>query len=132
MLDEECVVPQGSDRSFVNKIKEKHKEHRRFGVLRTKPTWFSINHFAGAVHYCSDSFLEKNKDQLSQDAQDVISGAGNEFARLLFSNFLNRGGKGADTPPVTKQKKVTVSGEFKNQLTFLMDTVQETDPHFIR
>eukprot|EP00913_Durusdinium_trenchii_P025826 g24238.t1 len=65
ILDEECVVPQGSDQGFCNKLIKQHKGHRRFDEIKTKPTWFVIKHFAGPVSYCSDGFLDKNKDQLS-------------------------------------------------------------------
>eukprot|EP01071_Lankesteria_metandrocarpae_P013321 Lankesteria_metandrocarpae@DN704_c0_g1_i1.p1 len=92
MLDEECIVPQGSDRGFVNKLKDRFKDHVRFGLLRTRPVWFAVNHFAGPVNYCSDGFLEKNRDQLSADAQEAIYGCSNTFAKQLFTKFLNRGG----------------------------------------
>merc|ERR1719162_1439015 len=65
ILDEECVVPQGSDKGFCNKLIKAHKGHRRFDEIKLKPTWFVIKHFAGPVGYCTDGFLDKNKDQLS-------------------------------------------------------------------
>ena len=39
MLDEECFVPGGSDKGFCNKICKTFEKHRRFGIIRTKPTW---------------------------------------------------------------------------------------------
>ena len=54
MLDEESIVPGGSDKGYCNKIIKAHEKHRRFGKLKTKPTWFVVNHFAGPVEYSSD------------------------------------------------------------------------------
>jgi myosin V len=39
MLDEECMVPNGSDQGFVNKLVKQHKTHRRFDIIRTKQSW---------------------------------------------------------------------------------------------
>eukprot|EP00439_Symbiodinium_sp_Y106_P038451 s3538_g4.t1 len=52
-------------RGYCNKLIKQHKGHRRFDEIKTKPTWFVIKHFAGPVSYCTDSFLDKNRDQLS-------------------------------------------------------------------
>ena len=40
MLDEECFVPGGSDKGFCNKICKQFEKHRRFGIIKTKPTWY--------------------------------------------------------------------------------------------
>ncbi|OLP82909.1 Myosin-8 [Symbiodinium microadriaticum] len=89
ILDEECagglgaVVPQGSDQGFNNKLIKQHRGHRRFDEIKTKPSWhldrFVIKHFAGPVSYCSDGFLDKNKDQLSNDLIECMGASTNEF-----------------------------------------------------
>ncbi|PFH31306.1 myosin F [Besnoitia besnoiti] len=124
MLDEECMVPAGKDRGFNNKVCQKHAGHKRFGVIKTKPNCFVIRHFAGSVEYCSDGFLEKNKDQLSLDLQEAIKTSSVPFVAHLFTAFLNRG--------APKRRFVTVSSEFREQLSALMETVDKTAPHFIR
>jgi len=130
MLDEECLVPQGSDRAFCNKIKEKHKGSKRFNIIKTKPDWFIINHFAGGVPYCSDAFLEKNKDILSEDIINCIKSSKKHLVANLFEEFLTSTKEAAGTKG--RKQKMTVSLEFRNQLQFLMDTVDLTEPHFIR
>merc|ERR1712146_766071 len=45
ILDEECVVPQGSDAGFNNKCIKEHTGHKRFDQIKVKPTWFVIKHF---------------------------------------------------------------------------------------
>lgn len=84
MLDEECIVPRGSDRGFCNKMKEKYKDNKRFAIIKTKPEWFIVNHFAGPVSYCVDGFLDKNRDQLSLDLQDCIKKSSSQFICALF------------------------------------------------
>jgi len=137
ILDEECMVPQGSDQGFCNKLIKQHKGHRRFDEIKTKPTWFVIKHFAGPVNYCTDSFLDKNKDQLSNDLIECMGGSANEFVAGLFksdpkySEVLARD-EAPEAKAGGKKKKYTVSSEFKDQLASLMDIVDLTEPHFIR
>lgn len=133
MLDEECIVPNGSDQGFNNKLIKQHKGHRRFDEIKTKPTWFVIKHFAGPVSYCTDSFLDKNRDQLSNDLIECVGNGSNQFVAELFRKdpkFAEAFVKEEDKK--TKKKKYTVSSEFKDQLSSLMDVVDLTEPHFIR
>mmetsp|Transcript_66996 Transcript_66996/g.193594 ORF Transcript_66996/g.193594 Transcript_66996/m.193594 type:complete len:1699 (+) Transcript_66996:102-5198(+) len=139
ILDEECVVPQGSDTGFCNKLIKQHKGHRRFDEIKTKPTWFVIKHFAGPVAYCTDGFLDKNKDQLSNDIIECMGSSKKEFIQSLFRKdkkyaeaFNKESAQDASKPGGSKKKRITVSSEFKDQLTSLMDIVDLTEPHFIR
>jgi WD40 repeat protein len=140
MLDEECVVPQGSDKGYCNKLIAKHGngQNKRFDSIKTKPDWFIVKHFAGPVQYASEGFLDKNKDQLPSPIVDVMKASSNAFiANLFIQNELK---KSADAPPspaptsgpLKKRKAYTVSNDFKEQLQSLMDTVNKTEPHFIR
>eukprot|EP00933_Yihiella_yeosuensis_P053397 TRINITY_DN5162_c1_g1_i1.p1 TRINITY_DN5162_c1_g1~~TRINITY_DN5162_c1_g1_i1.p1 ORF type:complete len:1220 (+),score=306.13 TRINITY_DN5162_c1_g1_i1:2-3661(+) len=135
MLDEECVVPNGSDQGFVNKMMKQHKGHRRFDELKTKPSWFVVKHFAGPVGYCSEAFLDKNRDQLGNDLVECMGNSSNTFVQTLFRNdvkFSEVLNPPEDSGPKSKKKKYTVSSEFKDQLSSLMDVVDLTEPHFIR
>jgi len=135
ILDEECVVPAGSDLGFVNKLIKQHKGHKRFDEIKTKPTWFVIKHFAGPVQYCTDSFLDKNKDQLGPDIVKCMGSSQKDFVTKLFRSdikYMEVFEPPADTGAGKKKKKYSVSSEFKDQLTSLMDIVDTTEPHFIR
>jgi len=138
ILDEECMVPQGSDQGFCNKLVKQHRGHRRFDEIKTKPTWFVIKHFAGPVGYCTDGFLDKNKDQLSNDLIECMGGSSNEFVANLFrkdvkyAEVLDKAKGSDDKKAGGKKKKYSVSSEFKDQLASLMDIVDLTEPHFIR
>jgi len=128
MLDEECLVVGGSDLGFVNKLKKQHQGNRRFDIIKQKQNWFIVNHFAGPVQYCVDQFLDKNKDQLSIDCVQVMQSSTNSFVKERFEDYNKKFGEGEGK----KKKPVTLSSEFKEQLSELMQTVDKTDPHFVR
>ncbi|GAW82273.1 myosin C [Plasmodium gonderi] len=130
MLDEECYIPSGKDKTFCSKIVSKHStsssngREKRFEAVKTDPLSFIIVHFAGKVMYNSSGFLEKNKDQLSVDVQNILLQSKNEYISSLFHKHLRRN--------VEKKKFPTVSSEFREQLHQLMKRIKETEPHFIR
>jgi len=132
MLDEECLVPNGSDQGFCNKLIKQHKSHRRFDEIKTKPSWFIIRHFAGPVQYCTDSFLDKNRDNLSSDIIECMGTSSSEFIVNLFKHDVKYAEVLNKEESTKKKKKYSVSSEFKDQLVSLMDIVDLTDPHFIR
>ncbi|CRG95016.1 myosin C, putative, partial [Plasmodium gallinaceum] len=124
MLDEECHIPSGKDKTFCSKIATKHLNNKRFKVVKTDSSSFIIIHFAGEVMYNSAGFLEKNKDQLSVDAQNILLQSENHYVATLFEKYLRRN--------IDKRRFVTVSSEFREQLNLLMKRIRETEPHFIR
>jgi len=139
MLDEECLVVGGSDASFCSKLIKQHtvtKKHKRFEEIKVKPTWFTIKHFAGPVSYCTDSFMDKNKDQLSNDLVECMAASSDSFVAGMFKNSSKYESVLApkeDTGGGGKKRKIyTVSAEFKDQLSSLMEIVDTTEPHFIR
>ena len=81
ILDDECLVGQGSDAGFANKLyqqlgggsmgKDGTKSHSRFSVTHTQRVEhrFEIAHYAGAVVYSTAGFIEKNKDTLFPEAR---------------------------------------------------------------
>jgi len=85
-------------------------------------------------------FLDKNKDQLSNDLIECMGGSRNSFIADLFKSdakYADILGKGdvhssPEKPVGGKKKKYSVSSEFKDQLASLMDIVDTTEPHFIR
>jgi myosin protein heavy chain len=50
LLDEECVFPKATDRTYVDKLMLAHSTHPKFGKPSFKSTFdFSIIHYAGKV-----------------------------------------------------------------------------------
>jgi len=140
ILDEECVIPQGSDQGFCNKLIKRYKGHRRFDEVKCKPTWFVVKHFAGPAAYCTDGFLDTNTNQLSIDIIECMGSSKTAFVANLFkkdkkyAEVLNKHAATQEVigPGGKKPKRTTASMEVKDQLRGLMDFVDLTEPHFIR
>ena len=70
ILEEECIVPKATDKTFVEKLYNNHLgKHPQFG--KPKPSkgkaeaHFEIHHYAGSVPYTATGWLEKNKDPIN-------------------------------------------------------------------
>ncbi|EEA08336.1 myosin head family protein [Cryptosporidium muris RN66] len=144
-LDEECRIPRGSDISFLNKLVREYGPdqkpgHPKFDIVRKNPNYFTIIHYAGAVSYCVDGFLEKNKDQLSAFALDTILSSSDQWiVDLAAYNFCGKylrnnqdSNEGILGSPSATKKKQTVGASFRRQLNTLVSTIKLTTPHFIR
>ncbi len=76
MIDEEISVPKGSDESLLNKIFQKHSTHQclqrpKSKIHKNVHECFVVVHYAGEVAYNVIGFLEKNKDSLSSDLEEL-------------------------------------------------------------
>ena len=70
ILEEECIVPKASDKSFQEKLHRNHLgKHPNFGkaklVKGKKEAHFDLHHYAGTVGYTVTGWLEKNKDPIN-------------------------------------------------------------------
>ena len=83
-LDEDCVVPKASDRSFTQKIsgmwgkKSPKFESDKFG------DGFSIYHYAGKVDYNTQGWLDKNKDPMNESVVRVLATSLNGIVQDAF------------------------------------------------
>ena len=70
MLEEEIMLPQGSDKSLIDKLHNKFAHDKKAGknkyydVIKKTPNIFVIRHYAGDVGYDSEGMLAKSKDKL--------------------------------------------------------------------
>eukprot|EP00013_Stygamoeba_regulata_P023515 CAMPEP_0177666056 /NCGR_PEP_ID=MMETSP0447-20121125/21382_1 /TAXON_ID=0 /ORGANISM="Stygamoeba regulata, Strain BSH-02190019" /LENGTH=1567 /DNA_ID=CAMNT_0019172187 /DNA_START=105 /DNA_END=4808 /DNA_ORIENTATION=- len=133
VLDDEIGVPRGSDAGFLNKINQKHgrsspNPHPNFSQMMKSQTDFTINHYAGAVVYDSTGYLEKNRDTLNADLQLLLYCSKNSLLNELFPP--PRGGRRGDDGARTR--KITLGGQFRQQLDALMKALHATEPHYIR
>lgn len=146
MIDEEINVPRGSDEGFLSKLKQGQKEHPNFIAPRPKDCknhmeCFGVAHYAGPVYYNVSNFLEKNKDTLHPDLVSLMRNSEFGFLSSLFpedpqeaeANSTSGGSRGSMRGRRgNKSSKLTLGGQFKQQLNHLMDTLNATFPHFIR
>merc|ERR1712213_205564 len=92
-----------------------------------------IIHYAGTVSYNVTGWLEKNKDPVNDTVVDVLKRGSCELMKLLWHDH-----PGQSAPPDEGKKKKkkgggkTVSSVYLVQLADLMNTLHNTEPHFIR
>ena len=127
LLDEELIIPKGSDQGFLNKLNEYQCSNINFQIVKqNKSSKFIIIHYAGQVSYDIDGFLEKNRDKLTDDLEKLVTLSNCNFLSQQLFNFNNQ------NKLTTKQKKSSLSKQFQNQLINLMNILNQTQPHYIR
>ncbi|TXG66005.1 hypothetical protein EZV62_007280 [Acer yangbiense] len=84
LLDEACMFPKSTHETFSNKLYQTFKAHKRFIKPKLSRTDFTIAHYAGEVLYQSDQFLDKNKDYVVPEHQDLLSASKCSFVAGLF------------------------------------------------
>jgi myosin-1 len=124
ILDEECLFPQGTDQTYLAKLIRVCSNHKFFKSMdpKVQSNVFSMEHYAGEVTYTVDTFLDKNKDTLSNDLKEMLQSSHDAFIRSLF-------------PPDVVQsiKRPPTAGlQFRNQVTGLVTTLRSCTPHYIR
>ncbi|KAH8048116.1 hypothetical protein JL722_12716 [Aureococcus anophagefferens] len=103
MLDEECVVPRGSDGGYLSKLFKAHEKHANFE--RCKPKEAQARTSFAVIHY----------------------GATDAVVASLFAADAKELGSGK------KSKKVkTLGANFRGQLRDLVDALNACEPHFVR
>lgn len=121
ILDEEIVVPKGSDQGFVDKMRQKHAKSSHFSSSFKVPMQFNVKHYAGHVTYDGTGFLEKNRDTLTDDLLELLTESGSPFVKGLFPAEQS-----------SANKKASLSKQFQQQLKQLMFELHKTEPHYIR
>ncbi|WVZ99417.1 hypothetical protein U9M48_044721 [Paspalum notatum var. saurae] len=123
LLDEACMFPKCTHESFSQKLYEKFRNSKRFSKPKLSRTAFTIQHYAGEVTYQSDHFLDKNRDYVVVEHQELLNASKCSFVSGLFPSVLEEN---------TKASKSSIATRFKWQLQDLMETLSSTEPHYIR
>lgn len=137
LLDEEIVVPKGTDLSLVEKLhkqfhpNEKNK-HESYGIIKKKKTIFIIKHYAGAVEYEISGFLEKNRDTLYDSLSSAMVRSSNEVIQQLFQTKVEESVSPGTGTRKKKKGNASLGSQFKSQLDSLLFTLNAAQPHFIR
>ncbi|XP_055817494.1 myosin-11-like [Solanum dulcamara] len=124
LLDEACMFPKSTHETFSNKLYQTFKVHKRFVKPKLSRTDFIISHYAGEVQYQSNQFLDKNKDYIVPEHQDLLCASKCSFVAGLFPSL------GEETSKSSKFS--SIGSRFKLQLQQLMETLNATEPHYIR
>ena len=139
LLDEECRMPKGTDKSWVEKLYDKCGKIGHFAKPRLSQTAFIVKHFADDVEYESYGFLDKNRDTVNEEQINILKASGNDLVSELFLE-INDAKALAKTPSKAtkggassaKQNKKTVGSQFRDSLNLLMTALNSTTPHYVR
>ncbi|KAI3495714.1 hypothetical protein L1887_38060 [Cichorium endivia] len=124
LLDEACMFPKSTHETFAQKLYQTFPKHKRFIKPKLSRTSFTIAHYAGEVTYLADQFLDKNKDYVVAEHQDLLTASKCPFVVGLFPPLPVESSKSS--------KFSSIGSRFKLQLQSLMETLSTTEPHYIR
>ena len=126
LMEESCRLAQSTDQMMVQTFCDKLSASSRFEKVRTDRMAFVINHFACPVKYDAAGMIDKNLDNVPAGLVEVACASTQPLVRELFESKRAAAGGGP------KRALYTVAGEFKNQLTDLMNTLTSSSLHYIR
>ncbi|ESN92553.1 hypothetical protein HELRODRAFT_189498 [Helobdella robusta] len=119
LLDEECKMPNASDKNWNQKLYDKHGKNEFFEKPRLSQTSFIIIHFADKVEYLMDGFVEKNRDTILEEHVNILKASQYELVAELFENLADPSsptktttmlsGAGGGSASATKRQTMTSS-----------------------
>jgi myosin-5 len=124
LLDEACMFPKSTHETFSQKLFQTFKEHERFAKPKLSRTDFTISHYAGEVTYQSNHFIDKNKDYIVAEHQALFTASNCKFVAGLFHALHEDSSRSS--------KFSSIGSRFKQQLHSLMESLNGTEPHYIR
>ena len=147
LLDEQCKLGMRcNEKTFLSAVYKTHlsaeESNKRFNANKKQQSQgkFAIVHYAGVVEYDTAGFLEKNKDEMPMIASELFTNSSFLFIQDIgkhFSTKMNVNDADAIPTNATPSKRssisrVSVGGQFSNQLHKLRRRIDETHPHYIR
>ncbi|KAI8097679.1 P-loop containing nucleoside triphosphate hydrolase protein [Halteromyces radiatus] len=154
LLDEESRLPSGSDQGFCDKLYNNfttptYKNY--FKKPRFSNKAFTVVHYAHEVEYDAEGFMDKNKDTVPDEILTMLQHSDSQFlvdmlhtateaANASAQSNQNPAPAAASTKPGPMKrgpvgganKKPTLGSIFKLSLISLMDTIGQTNVHYIR
>ncbi|QSZ35526.1 hypothetical protein DSL72_008396 [Monilinia vaccinii-corymbosi] len=132
-LDEDCVMPKATDKSFTEKLHSLwDRKTPKYRASRLGQG-FMLTHYAAEVEYSTEGWLEKNKDPMNDNITRLLAASSDPHIANLFSDCSEAGDdSGAIRSRVKKGLFRTVAQRHKEQLSSLMAQLHSTHPHFVR
>lgn len=134
-LDEDCVMPKATDKSFTEKLNSLwDKKSTKYRPSRPGPRQgFILTHYAAEVEYSTEGWLEKNKDPMNDNVTRLLAASNDPHIANLFVDCAEVDDEtGAIRSRVKKGLFRTVAQRHKEQLSSLMNQLNSTHPHFVR
>ncbi|XP_030951150.1 myosin-15 isoform X1 [Quercus lobata] len=125
LLDEACMFPKSTHETFSMKLFQNFQAHPRLEKAKFSETDFTVSHYAGKVTYHTDTFLDKNRDYVVLEHCNLLSSSKCSFVAGLFPLPPEESSR-------SSYKFSSVASRFKQQLQALMETLNSTEPHYIR
>nr|TKR99635.1 hypothetical protein D5086_0000190650 [Populus alba] len=125
LLDEACMFPKSTHETFSTKLFQNFRAHPRLEKAKFSETDFTVSHYAGKVTYQTDTFLDKNRDYVVVEHCNLMLSSKCHFVAGLFPLPPEESSR-------SSYKFSSVASRFKQQLQALMETLNSTEPHYIR
>jgi hypothetical protein len=119
ILDDQCRIPNPTDKRYASQLYKDLATNEKFSAsaAQMSANQFCVQHFAGPVVYATDTFTEKNLDQLPQDAAELLKNS---------RNPVLAGKTGPDAALLTADGSNAVSGLPKPPLPVMAAYVSKT------
>ena len=141
LLEDEIKMPGSADHRLIEKMNKQFLQIKKLGSIYEKDRkdnlGFTIKHYAGNVNYKIDGFLEKAKDEMSANIVSLMQNSTHPFVALMFPseqipNTNQNKGKVNHTKRPIRNLKKSVGLQFKEQLDFLLNKFEMSQPHYIK
>lgn len=133
-LDEDCVMPKATDKSFTEKLHSLwDRKTPKYRASRLNQG-FVLTHYAAEVEYTTNNWLDKNKDPLNDNVTRLLAASDNAHVASLFSDCGDADEEPGNYPKSRVKKGLfrTVAQRHKENLSSLMSQLHSTHPHFVR
>ncbi|KAG4301526.1 hypothetical protein PCK1_002011 [Pneumocystis canis] len=132
-LDEECVIPKGTDKTFTEKLDYIWKnKSSKYKSSKFSGEAFILKHYAADVEYSTTGWLDKNKDPLNDNIVRLLAYSSDKYIANLFLDFSEHMDLSPRKTIVKKGLFRTVAQRHKEQLGSLIKQLESTQAHFVR
>ncbi|XP_055449149.1 myosin-15 [Psammomys obesus] len=140
ILEEECMFPKATDKTFETKLFDKHFGRSAYFQNPTSAekendeAHFELTHYAAVVPYNISGWLGKNKDLLNETVVALLQKSSNKVLASLFANDIIAA-SGELFGEKTRKKGTSfqlITTLHKENINKLMTDLKSTAPHFVR
>jgi myosin-5 len=129
ILDEECIIPRGSDERFASKLGSIHEGHPAFVKNKLVSPTFALKHYAGMVTYQAEGFLDKNRDAVGEAVVNLLR---ESESQLLANAFRSSAFPSSPSSSRGGSSRSTLASTFKANLADLITSVNSTSVQYVR
>ncbi|TGZ75576.1 hypothetical protein CRM22_000293 [Opisthorchis felineus] len=131
ICNDEASLAAGTDRSFLQRCQQEHRDHPNFLVPKLSPDdSFAVVHFAGEITYNIAGFVDKNREQMRSEVLNLLIESTEPVVASMFQNVYSRRSNLAVPGPRLKTPMVLAT--FNTSLQNLMEKMKKYQPQFVR